>query len=112
MTRKLSVLLVVAAAAAFAAGCGARGLRTPVATSKVSLPKSYRFDPKAIAVKAGTPVTWTNEDNFTHTVKFEDGTDHKISPGQSVTIRFAKAGTFHYVCTLHPHDMQGEVIVK
>jgi plastocyanin len=32
-----------------------------------------------------------------------DGPDHKLNPGESVTIRFAKAGTYHYECTLHSH---------
>ncbi len=112
MRSRLALLLVIAAPAALAAGCSGAGLGKPVTTNEVSLPKSYRFDPTAIVVKAGTSVTWTNHDNFTHTVKVEDGSDHKLSPGQSVTIRFAKAGTYHYLCTLHPHDMHGEVVVK
>ena len=45
-------------------------------------------------------------------MKVEDGADHKIDPGKSVTIRFAKAGTYKYVCTLHSQDMHGKVIVK
>ena len=111
MRDRLTVLLVVAAAAALAAGCGGTGTAKPVATNKVTLPKSYRFEPEAITVKAGTSVTWTNEDNFTHTIKVDHADDHKLSPGESVSIRFAKPGTYHYECTLHSHDMHGEVIV-
>jgi plastocyanin len=95
-----------------AAGCGAGGSATPVATNQVDLPRSYRFAPEAIQIKAGTSVTWTNNDNFTHTVKVEDGTDHKIDRGSSVTISFPKAGTYNYLCTLHSHDMKGQVIVE
>jgi len=29
-----------------------------------------------------------------------------------VSISFPSAGTFHYVCTLHRRDMEGEVIVR
>ena len=76
------------------------------------MPKSYKFEPAAIIVKAGTSVTWRNADNFSHTVKVEDGPDHELGRGKSVTIRFAKPGTYHYLCTFHPHDMRGEVIVK
>jgi plastocyanin len=113
MTRRLALLLVVAPAALAAAGCGGgSGPVTPVATNSVDLPKSYKFEPAAIEVKAGTSVTWTNHDNFTHTVKVEDGPDHKLDRGSSVTISFPKPGTYHYLCTLHPHDMKGEVIVK
>jgi plastocyanin len=110
--RRLALLLATAVPAAFAAGCGGVGLGQPVATNRVDLPKSYRFDPGVIVIKAGTSVTWTNHDNFSHTVKVEDGPDHKLSRGHSVTIRFPKAGTYHYVCTLHSQDMRGKVIVK
>jgi plastocyanin len=110
--RRIAALLATAVPAAFAAGCGGTGLGAPVATNRVDLPKSYRFDPGAIVIKAGTSVTWTNHDNFTHTVKVEDGADHRIDRGKSVTIRFAKAGTYKYVCTLHSQDMRGKVIVK
>ena len=74
--------------------------------------KSYRFDPTVIKVKAGDTVTWTNNDNFTHTVKVEDGPDHKVGRGDSVSIKFATPGTYHYICTLHSHDMHGQVIVR
>jgi plastocyanin len=113
MRGKVALLLATVVPAAFAAGCGGTGLSgSPVATNRVELPKSYRFDPAVISIKAGTSVTWTNHDNFTHTVKVEDGDDHKLSRGESVTISFPKPGTYHYVCTLHSQDMRGEVIVK
>lgn len=111
MSRLFSVL-TTGIVMAFAAGCGGAGDTTPVATNDVLLPKSYRFDPTAIRVQAGTSVTWTNEDNFTHTVKVEDGADHEIEPGETVTIGFPAVGTYRFVCTLHPHDMDGEVVVE
>jgi plastocyanin len=104
--------LVLAAAPVLAAGCGGVHLGKPVATNEVLLPKSYKFEPAAIVVKAGTSVTWRNADNFSHTVKVGKGADHELRRGKTVTIRFAKPGTYHYLCTFHPHDMQGEVIVK
>ena len=112
MRRLLLPVLVLAAATALVAGCGAAGSTTPVATNQVSMAKSYRFDPKAIEIKAGATVTWTNNDNFTHTVKFDGEPDHKVGRGDSVSIAFDKPGTYHYVCTLHSHDMHGTVIVQ
>ena len=109
--RKL--LPVFAAAAVFAAGCGGSdGSSEPVATTEVRMVKSYRFDPKVIEVKAGDTVTWTNEDNFTHTVEVDGQEDHKVEQGKSFSITFDDPGTYHYVCTLHSKDMDGEVIVK
>ena len=96
-----------------AAGCGGEsGSAEPVATTEVAMAKSYRFDPAAIEVDAGQTVTWTNEDNFTHTVQVDGQKDHKVERGESVSIAFPQAGTYHYVCTLHSRDMEGEVIVR
>ena len=98
---------------AVAAGCaGAKATGKPVATNQVTMAKSYRFSPDRISVKAGSTVTWTNEDNFTHTVQVDGQEDHKVERGESVSIAFPQAGTYHYVCTLHSRDMEGEVIVR
>ncbi len=110
-----SIRLVLAASAALvlvAAGCGESANSEPVATTEVAMAKSYRFDPKTIEIEAGQSVTWTNEDNFTHTVQVDGQEDHKVERGESVSIAFDEPGTYHYVCTLHSQDMDGEVIVK
>jgi plastocyanin len=99
------------AATVVAAGCGGTGSSEPVATTKVSMAKSYRFDPGTIEIKAGDTVTWTNNDNFTHTVKVDGQEDHKVDRGDSVSITFDKPGSYHYICTLHSKDMSGTVIV-
>jgi plastocyanin len=110
MTRFL--LPAVAVAAVFAAGCGGAGTSEPVAATEVEMVKSYRFDPKVIEIEAGDTVTWTNEDNFTHTVQVEGQEDHKVEQGESVEITFDAPGTYDYVCTLHSKDMDGTVIVR
>ncbi len=107
------LLLAVTAVAVFAAGCGGSGESSePVATTEVQMVKSYRFDPKVIEIETGQTVTWTNEDNFTHTVEVDGQEDHKVEQGESFSITFDTPGTYHYVCTLHSKDMDGEVIVK
>ena len=109
--RKL-LLPALAAAALFAAGCGGSGTSEPVAATEVEMVKSYSFDPKVIEIEAGQTVTWTNEDNFTHTVQVESQEDHKVEQGESVEITFDEPGTYDYVCTLHRQDMDGTVIVR
>jgi plastocyanin len=115
MTRR-SVLLAghaVLAATLFAAGCGGGGESSePVATTEVTMAKSYRFEPRTIEIAAGQTVIWTNEDNFTHTVQVDGQEDHKIGQGEKVSIRFDTPGTYDYVCTLHRLDMDGTVIVE
>ena len=112
----LGVLLpavAVLAAAVFSAGCGgSEESSQPVATTEVKMVKSYSFDPKTIEIEAGQTVTWTNEDNFTHTVEVEGLDDHEVGQGESVEITFDEPGTYDYVCTLHSQDMDGTVIVK
>ena len=95
-----SLRLVLPGAAALvltAAGCGDTGPEQPVATTEVSMAKSYRFDPRVIEIEAGQTVTWTNDDNFTHTVRVDGQEDHKVDRGDSVSISFAVPGTYHYV---------------
>ena len=104
--------VIVLAATLFAAACGGSAESEPVATTEVKMVKSYRFDPKTIEVQVGDTVTWTNEDNFTHTVEVDGQEDHKVEQGESVEITFDEPGTYHYVCTLHRQDMDGEVVVE
>lgn len=95
-----------------AAGCGSSESSEPVATTEVKMAKSYVFEPKTIEVEVGATVTWRNDDNFTHTVQVDGQEDHKVEQDESVSIAFDTPGTYHYVCTLHRQDMDGEVIVK
>jgi plastocyanin len=101
--------LVLVLAAACTSGPG--GDQSPVATTTVDLPKSYRFAPAAITVEAGATVTWTNSDNFTHNVTLEGVEPLAMAPGERATHTFAVAGVYPYVCSLHPQDMTGSVTV-
>ncbi|HKX48713.1 MAG TPA: plastocyanin/azurin family copper-binding protein [Gaiellaceae bacterium] len=112
MTRVRRILLPAVVLAAIAAGCGGTGSSEPVATTEVTMAKSYRFDPKVIEVASGDTVTWTNDDNFTHTVQVDGQEDHEVGQGESVSLAFDQPGTYHYVCTLHSQDMDGEVVVR
>ena len=112
MSRLLPATAAVLAVTIVAAGCSTTRNSAPVATTHVTMAKSYRFDPNTIKIKAGQTVTWTNDDNFTHTVKFGGQDDHKVGRGDSVSIKFDQRGTFHYKCSLHSNDMHGTVIVE
>ena len=112
MWLSLAALIIMAALA----GCGgapAAASEPVVQTTRVELPKSYRFDPANIQVKAGDTVTWHNGDNFTHSVQVlkEGFTMVNLPPGESGTITFAQPGEYDYVCTYHTQQMKGKVIV-
>ena len=106
--------IILAVIALVAVGCSGSGRATdasPVATTTVDLPKSYKFAPAAISVSTGDTVTWTNSDNFTHSVRIEGGEPLVMKPGESVTHTFDAAGTFRYDCSFHPQNMKGTVVV-
>ncbi len=104
-----SVLLALVLSA-----CGAATAGQPVATDHVDLPPSYLFSPSAITVTTGTTVTWTNHDNFTHSVRLIDNGNRIVGimhPGASTHFTFTQAGTFRYDCSFHPQNMHGTVTV-
>ena len=73
---------------------------------------NFTFSPGALTIRKGTAVTWTNHDDIPHTV-YAAGTNIRsktLDTDQSYTYTFDKAGTFNYICALHPH-MKGKVIV-
>ena len=113
--RGLSSVLLLVAVGIFVAACGSTSSASagPVATTHVDLPKSYKFAPAAIVVTAGATVTWTNSDNFTHSVKFDgdNGSGAVMKPGESTSRTFSTPGTYAYVCAFHPQDMKGIVVV-
>jgi plastocyanin len=84
----------------------------PVRTDRVDLPKSLRFAPAVIEISTRTTVTWTNDDNFPHTVKLLDGSniDKPLPIGGKTTITFTKPGTIYYTCTIHP-QMHDKILV-
>jgi plastocyanin len=67
--------------------------------------QNIAFDPKAVTVKVGQKVTWTNEDSVDHNVTSQSGECIKSDNfGKGGTFSFTptKAGTINYVCTIHP----------
>jgi plastocyanin len=66
--------------------------------------KGFAFNPKDATVKVGQKITWTNEDTTTHDVVADDGTFKSSNLGQGDTFEFTpkKAGTFSYICSIHP----------
>jgi plastocyanin len=85
----------------------------PVATTSVELPRSYRFEPAAIEVAAGSAVTWTNRDDFPHNVTLLDGSERTadLPIGGSASIAFEQTGTVYYECSIHPQQMHGMIVV-
>lgn len=62
---------------------------------------------------AGSTVAWTNLDVAPHTVTSTEGAFDSgfVTEGQSYSRTFPAAGSFPYVCRVHPF-MQATVIVR
>ena len=120
MRRILPALCVIVALAAV--GCGSSnssstssGSSSSGSTSTAAAASSgggvaikmqnIAFDPKAVTVKVGQKVTWTNDDSVDHNVTSQSGETIKSQNfGKGATFSFTptKAGTIKYVCTIHP----------
>jgi plastocyanin len=87
------------------------GSAAPVAGDAVNI-DNFAFVPATLTVAAGSTVTWTNRDEEPHTVVANDGSFHSPGMGSQATFsyKFATAGTFEYVCSIHPF-MHATVVV-
>jgi plastocyanin len=103
--------------------CGDTSGPKPVAVTI----RTFAFRPTPLQIKAGTTVTWTNEDQIHHTVTSgtrtydAQGLTKEVSKtpgfdlqldgkGSQANFTFEKPGAIGYLCTIHP-GMDTEVIV-
>jgi plastocyanin len=118
MHRKNLAATLLSAAMLVALLCGAFFMRQGFAASDAKAPvtiDNFAFGPGMLTVKRGTTVVWTNKDDDVHTVKSDGGPQAFKSPaldtGDSFAVTFDKAGTYQYICSIHPY-MQGKIIVQ
>ena len=86
---------------------------------------SERFYPPELIVPSGSYVTWTNDDDLTHTITsgkkagyglyefVQDGifNSGELDEGESFTFHFAEPGRYEYFCVPHPW-MNGVIVVQ
>ncbi|MGB7687969.1 MAG: cupredoxin family copper-binding protein [Pseudolabrys sp.] len=73
---------------------------------------NFTFGPQELKVKAGTTVTWKNEDDIPHTVVSPNNFRSKVlDTDGTYTFTFTTPGTYKYFCSLHPH-MTGTIVVE
>jgi plastocyanin len=88
----------------------------PAASVPAITIKNMAFSPEILTVKAGTTVTWTNDDSASHTVVSDDGSSavfksSVLASGASFPFTFKEAGTYSYHCGIHPL-MKGTIVVQ
>jgi plastocyanin len=101
-TLAVSAILIPAAAQG-----GAHAARTHTVVLK-----NIRFHPSTLSIHRGDSVTWTWRDGSTrHNVTGARFKSHTMAKG-SFTVRFTRAGTFSYHCTIHVSlGMRGKIVV-
>ncbi|PYE56586.1 multicopper oxidase domain-containing protein [Deinococcus yavapaiensis] len=104
------------------------GMTAPASTPQTVHIKNFAFDHPVVHVKAGTKVTWINEDAVPHSVTagtpgqdaqtraFDSTGEAKgkmqlMAQGQAWSYTFDKKGTFEYYCLPHT-NMTATVIVE
>ena len=88
--------------AAVAAGGLAPVMAGADATAKID---NFTFEPATLTVKAGTTVTWTNEDDIPHTVVATNKAfrSKALDTDDKFSFTFTTPGSYEYFCSLHPH---------
>jgi LPXTG-motif cell wall-anchored protein len=74
--------------------------------------RDFSYGPATVTVNAGDSVTWVNNGPTKHSATAQDGSFDTglLAKGASASHTFTKAGTFAYVCSIHPF-MHGTVKV-
>jgi plastocyanin len=96
-------------------GCTAVGVRVwaEAPTPATVLIKDFMFAPTSLTIKAGSPVTWVNNDDEPHSVVSDSGLFRSggLDTGERYSFRFDKPGTYHFTCSIHPR-MVGTIVVQ
>jgi Copper binding proteins, plastocyanin/azurin family len=72
----------------------------------------FFFSPSSVSIAVGDTVTWRNTGEAPHNATADDGSFRTpdLNQGQSASHTFDSAGSFSYICTIHP-QMKGTVRV-
>jgi plastocyanin len=76
--------------------------------------QNFAYQMANIQVRAGTTVTWKNQDSVPHSVTFKNGMKDSglLYQGQSFSYTFNTPGTYHYYCTVHPNMVATVTVVS
>ena len=70
----------------------------------------FAFTPSTTTIEVGDSVTWINRDSAPHDATGDGWSTPLLLEGESASVTFDAAGTFAYICSVHP-DMTGSVTV-
>lgn len=70
----------------------------------------FAFKPATLRTTVGKTVTWRNNDAAPHTATASAFSSPQLGKGATYKRKFVRAGTYTYLCALHP-GMRGKVVV-
>lgn len=82
----------------------ANGGNPPGSSANTVSMHNMAFTPSSLTVKAGTKVTWTNNDGYAHTVTSDDGTSFNsgdVAASANFAFTPTTPGTYKYHCIIH-----------
>ncbi|HEY4113233.1 MAG TPA: cupredoxin family copper-binding protein [Rhizomicrobium sp.] len=84
-----------------------------IADPNMVVMKNFDYSPMSLTVPVGATVTWKNLDGEPHTVVSIDGAfrSQALDQNDTYSFTFKKAGTYKYVCSIHP-KMMAAIVVK
>jgi plastocyanin len=74
---------------------------------------NFTFSPTPLTVAQGTTVSWVNRDDIPHAIYCPalNLRSQPLETNDMFLYRFEQAGTFDYICSIHPH-MHGRIVVS
>ncbi len=77
------------------------------ATVEVEI-KDFTYNPEPVTAAVGDVISWTNADSAPHTASLADGScgTENLNQGDSGALVFTEAGTYTYMCNVHPGQMK------
>jgi plastocyanin len=119
-----SFLLLACVTAMMGASCAGYSASTPAGDKEsdgrnatVAI-QTFQFRPMLSEVKAGTRITWNNQDDILHSVTSgtPDNRDNRFGAtldgkGTSYSFTFTQGGAYPYFCDRH-QSMCGEILVR
>jgi plastocyanin len=70
----------------------------------------FAFKPATLRTTVGSTVTWRNADAAPHTATAPQFSSPQLGKGGTYRRKFTRAGTYAYICAIHP-SMRGKVVV-
>jgi len=73
--------------------------------------RDFNFEPESVTIATGDTVRWTNTDPAVHTIDGGMFRSEALSQNESYSYTFTEAGTYYYMCAVHPYKTTGQIIV-